>query len=94
MAITARTNLRGRLGVLIAGSLVVTALTAGTAAASVPTPMGMAAPSRPGSARQPAPAPVPAPRSPGSCWSEAATPASTRQAPLSRPTPWASTTAG
>jgi YD repeat-containing protein len=44
MAITARTSLRRRLGVLIAGSLVVTALTAGTAAAAVPTPMGIAAP--------------------------------------------------
>jgi probable HAF family extracellular repeat protein len=40
MTSTARTNLRGRLGVLIAGSLVFTALTAGVAAASVPTSMG------------------------------------------------------
>jgi hypothetical protein len=40
MMSTARTNLRGRLGVLIAGSLVFTALTAGAAAASVPTSMG------------------------------------------------------
>ena len=44
MMSTARTNLRGRLGVLIAGSLVFTALTAGAAAASVPAPMGVTAP--------------------------------------------------
>ena len=44
MTSTARTTVGGRLGVLIAGSLVFTALTAGTAAASVPTPMGIAAP--------------------------------------------------
>jgi hypothetical protein len=44
MTSTARTTVGRRLGVLIAGSLVVTALTAGTAAASVPTPMGIASP--------------------------------------------------
>jgi hypothetical protein len=43
MASTARANLRGRLGVLVAGSLVVMALTTATAAASAPTPMGAAA---------------------------------------------------
>jgi probable HAF family extracellular repeat protein len=42
MASTARTSLRARLGVLIAASLVVTALTAATAAASAPSPMGAA----------------------------------------------------
>ena len=46
MAITARTNLRGRLGVLIAGSLVFTALTAGAAAASVPAPARRLSPAR------------------------------------------------
>jgi hypothetical protein len=44
MTSTARTTVGRRLGVLIAGSLVVTALTAGTAAASMPTPMGIASP--------------------------------------------------
>jgi probable HAF family extracellular repeat protein len=40
MTSPARTNVRGRLGVLIAGSLVFTGLTAGVAAASMPTSMG------------------------------------------------------
>jgi hypothetical protein len=42
MASTARTSLRARQGGLIAASLVVTALTAATAAASAPSPMGAA----------------------------------------------------
>ena len=56
MTSTASTTVGRRLGVLIAGSLVVTALTAGTAAASVPTPMGIASPSialRDGSSSRP-----------------------------------------
>jgi hypothetical protein len=44
MTSTARTILCARLGVLIAGSLVFTALTAGAAAASAPAPMGVTAP--------------------------------------------------
>jgi YD repeat-containing protein len=96
MTSTARTTVGRRLGVLIAGSLVFTALTAGTAAARCRPRWGLGLRSRPGSAPQlapapasgAAPAPVPAPRSPPTCWSGAATPASTRRAPFSRPTPW------
>ena len=52
---------RRRRGVLIAGSLMVTALTAATAVASVPTPMGVAAPERTQLGAAPRPrTPVPA----------------------------------
>jgi hypothetical protein len=100
MAIIARTNLRGRLGVLIAGSLVVTALTAGTAAASVPSPMGMAAPepTRLGAAARPSTglrggsSSRPRTPVPGFLLERGRYTRFDAPVPFSRPTPWASTT--